>query len=85
MIKCNWVLVYTDTTLDLTKSKATCKKDASKALKGKDVAIKTTCESVITMDITVAKKTAITSGTIIKVGQYMHSFILVVLHQSFGL
>jgi hypothetical protein len=69
VIKCNWVLVYTDTTLDLTKSKATCKKDTSKALKGKDVVIKTTCGSFITMDLNVAKKTAITSGTITKVGQ----------------
>merc|ERR1719341_1253600 len=75
LIKCNWVLVYTDTALDLTKSKATCKKDTSKALKGKNVAIKTTCGSVITMNINVAKKTAITSGTITKVGETCKCYV----------
>jgi len=75
VIKCNWVLVYTDKALDLTKSKATCKKDSSKALKAKNVAIKTTCGSVITMNLNVAKKTAITSGTITSVGESCKCYV----------
>merc|ERR1719153_2041825 len=66
-IKCTWTLIYTDTTLDLAKSKATCTKTAKPTLKGEAV-IKTDCGSVITMQVTVGKKTAIKSGEVTSVG-----------------
>jgi len=68
LIKCTWTLVYTDTTLDLDKSKASCTKTAKPTLKGEAV-IKTDCGSVITMQVTVSKKTVIKSGEVTSVGK----------------
>ena len=69
LVKCSWVLIYTDQKFDLSKSKASCTKTNKAAIKAKDVAIKTDCGSVITMNVNVAKKTEITKGTVTSVGK----------------
>merc|ERR1719419_1483959 len=66
-VKCSWTLVYTDSELNLDKSKANCK--AGKNLNGKNIPIKTPCGSIITMNLDIKKKTTITSGTVTSVGE----------------
>lgn len=76
VVKCKWVLVYTDQALDLKKSKATCTKGIKSTIKAKDVEIKTTCGSVITMDVTVSKKTVITKGQVTSVGTSCKCYVV---------
>merc|ERR1712106_230753 len=64
-----------DQKLDLAKSKASCTKTNKAAIKAKDVAIKTDCGSVITMNVNVAKKTEITKGTVTSVGSSCKCYV----------
>merc|ERR1711892_830169 len=75
LVKCSWVLIYTDQKLDLAKSKASCTKTNKAAIKAKDIAIKTDCGSVITMNVNVAKKTEITKGTVTSVGSSCKCYV----------
>merc|ERR1711892_1193669 len=75
LVKCSWVLIYTDQKFDLGKSKASCTKTNKAAIKAKDIAIKTDCGSVITMNVNVAKKTEITKGTVTSVGSSCKCYV----------
>merc|ERR1711892_1377098 len=75
LVKCSWVLIYTNQKFDLGKSKASCTKTNKAAIKAKDIAIKTDCGSVITMNVNVAKKTEITKGTVTSVGSSCKCYV----------